>query len=696
MASLEEIRQQYPQYQDMSDEDLAKGFHQKFYSDMPFEEFRQKLGLSAPPAPIPEPDLSALPERKRSPAARADDLARAIASGATFGLADEFAARMAAETGMGGQAEGTDYETLLAAERARDESMPLSTKIPGQITGGLATAAAAGPIAGATKLGQAAAKLPGWIKASGLGALWGAGYGFGEAEGDFEERLGPAGSGAAIGGAAGAIGYPVVKGLSMAGGSILDALKRRYGAPAASAMAKVRQAMSRDEMSPQRLQQRLGGLGPQATIADVGGKNIGGLARHTASVPGPAQNRATILLNQRAEGEATRLGKSIARGLDPEDYYAAQDAFLQNMRTKAGPVYQAAYQAHPSITSPSLVKILNGQTGKRAVTEAIRLNKMDLERGAQVIDLEKAVKSGEIPLEAWDDIKRGFDALVEKPLYQNAKTGGYTKAGRGVLKLKSEILSQLDEATGGPGGLYAQARKIYAGEAEALGALRDGRKIFSRDPEQITIAMGKLSEAGKEAYRSGAARAMKDIIAKTADKASAATRLAGNAQKRAQIRAVFPDNKSYRELQQALIAEQRFSQTRGKALAGSMTEPRRAESADALTKAGEVGGVVAGTQAGKVIGAHTLMAAGMGRKIGNALIGDPKAHDLEVAKILFSRDPAANQRVLDVLMKTAVWKDLPQTVRSEIGRALLLSAAQQSTRVGEGAEATMDALLGEE
>ncbi|MDH3970388.1 MAG: hypothetical protein OEU56_25580, partial [Rhodospirillales bacterium] len=342
------------------------------------------------------------------------------------------------------------------------------------------------------------------------------------------------------------------------------------------------------------------------------------------------------------------------------------------------------------------VKILNGQTGKRAVTEAIRLNKMDLERGAQVIDLEKAVKSGEIPLEAWDDIKRGFDALVEKPLYQNAKTGGYTKAGRGVLKLKSEILSQLDEATGGPGGLYAQARKIYAGEAEALGALRDGRKIFSRDPEQITIAMGKLSEAGKEAYRSGAARAMKDIIAKTADKASAATRLAGNAQKRAQIRAVFPDNKSYRELQQALIAEKRFAQTRAKVDTGSMTEPRRAESEDALTLAGGVGGVVAGTQVGRILGGHTIMTAGMGRRVGTALMGKTKAHDLEVAKILFSRDPAANQRVLDVLMKTAVWKDLPQTVRSEIGRALLLSAAQQSTRVGEGAEATMDALLGEE
>ena len=45
MASLAEIRQQYPQYQDLSDQQLADGLHRKFYSDMPREEFDQKIGL---------------------------------------------------------------------------------------------------------------------------------------------------------------------------------------------------------------------------------------------------------------------------------------------------------------------------------------------------------------------------------------------------------------------------------------------------------------------------------------------------------------------------------------------------------------------------------------------------------------------------------------------------------------------------
>jgi hypothetical protein len=655
----------------------------------------RRRGIVQAYAPIPEVQTAGLPEQKRSPLERADDLARAVASGATFGGADEFAAGMAALTGTGGQVEG-DYETLLAGERERQAQIPPSTAIPGEVGGGIAATAIAGPYAAGTKAAQYLARAPGWIKASGLGGLFGALYGFGSGEGGLEERLEGATESAALGGAVGAAGYPIAQGMSRAGSAIWDALRKRYGSARGSAISKFLQASLRDDLNLPRMGQRLESLGPQATLADVGGKNIGGLARHTANVPGPAQNRATIVLNQRAEGEAVRLARSIRRGLDPEDYYAAQDAFLRNMREKAGPAYQKAYAAHPSVTSPGLVRILEGQTGKRAVAEAVRLNKMDLERGADVINLEQAIKGKSIPLEAWDDIKRGFDALSEKPLYQNAKTGGYTKAGRGILKLKTQLLSDLDEATGGAVGPYAEARRIYAGEAEALGALRDGRKIFSMDPERITRTMGGLSEAGREAYRSGAARAMKDIIAKTPDKGSAASRLAGTAQKRAQIRAVFPDVRSFRQLQQSLIAEQRFAQTRGKILTGSMTEPRRAESVDALTRAGEIGGVMAGTQAGRLLGAHTLMTAGMGRKIGNALMGKTKAHDLEMAKILFTRDPEANRRMLDALMKKSVWQSLPGTIKGEIGRALLLGAVQQDEGTTEVAREGVEFLFGEE
>lgn len=48
MPSIAEIRQQYPQYKDLSDEQLARGLYNKYYSDIPYEEFAAKVGLQPP------------------------------------------------------------------------------------------------------------------------------------------------------------------------------------------------------------------------------------------------------------------------------------------------------------------------------------------------------------------------------------------------------------------------------------------------------------------------------------------------------------------------------------------------------------------------------------------------------------------------------------------------------------------------
>lgn len=50
MASLAEIRQQYPQYSDLDDNTLADALYKKFYSDMPRDQFNAKLGISAAPS----------------------------------------------------------------------------------------------------------------------------------------------------------------------------------------------------------------------------------------------------------------------------------------------------------------------------------------------------------------------------------------------------------------------------------------------------------------------------------------------------------------------------------------------------------------------------------------------------------------------------------------------------------------------
>lgn len=45
--TIEDVRQQYPQYGDLSDGQLAQALHKKYYSDMPFDTFAGKIGYAA-------------------------------------------------------------------------------------------------------------------------------------------------------------------------------------------------------------------------------------------------------------------------------------------------------------------------------------------------------------------------------------------------------------------------------------------------------------------------------------------------------------------------------------------------------------------------------------------------------------------------------------------------------------------------
>lgn len=53
MATIADIRKQYPQYNDLSDEQLAQGFHEKFYRDIPYDQFKQQIGITTPAAKPP-------------------------------------------------------------------------------------------------------------------------------------------------------------------------------------------------------------------------------------------------------------------------------------------------------------------------------------------------------------------------------------------------------------------------------------------------------------------------------------------------------------------------------------------------------------------------------------------------------------------------------------------------------------------
>lgn len=52
--NIKDVRERFPQYNDLSDDQLAQGIHKKYYPDMPFEDFSKKIGYSSQPKKEPE------------------------------------------------------------------------------------------------------------------------------------------------------------------------------------------------------------------------------------------------------------------------------------------------------------------------------------------------------------------------------------------------------------------------------------------------------------------------------------------------------------------------------------------------------------------------------------------------------------------------------------------------------------------
>lgn len=153
---LKEIRKQYPQYDVLSDDELAKALHSKFYPQLEFKDFSKRIGYVR--GAFPEEYDSASPEwRKRYGALSGSDFQNFRAG---WGKA-------AVDLGRGaGQWLGVVSREDVANSRERDQEL-MGTKAGrgGSFAGSVATAIPAAFIPGANTLAGSA------VIGAGLGAL---------------------------------------------------------------------------------------------------------------------------------------------------------------------------------------------------------------------------------------------------------------------------------------------------------------------------------------------------------------------------------------------------------------------------------------------------------------------------------------------------------------------------------------------
>lgn len=506
---------------------------------------------------------------------------RSLQQGVTFGWGDEISAATRAgaryltnaigltepkpgdPTDLGGL-----YEDRLADIRAtntRDASdAPIQTTV-GELVGGAVTGGAL------TRAGSVATIPQAIGQGAKVGGLSGAAYGAGTANGDMGDRL----KGAAVGGALGAVtgaAIPAVVGGIRAGAQAISATR-----PANAdrvAVAKIGQALARDEMTPADLQRAYtqaasGAKAGEVTIADVAGQNVKGLVEGAANMPGAARNQITRTLETRQAGQLLRMTRDLRTlaGTPQRAYAVAQDVMTAR-QTAARPLYQSAYAAdltqHPQALQV-VEQIAQTPDGRRALEYAER---MALNEGRTLTPRT---------VQFVDDLKRGLDHLINSETTRDM-VGRETVSplGRTVVKLKNDLLAAIDPVVPD----YAAARNAWAGPSAYLDALAEGKKIASMAPDEIQGWLARASQSEQEAFRVGAITKIMDTLGSAKGTMPDVAQKLNDPNWQGRIAALMPDQRAASEWLSRFGTERAMSRTATQTLGNSATARRLAMQED--------------------------------------------------------------------------------------------------------------------
>jgi len=608
----------------------------------------------------PQPALSVfgtvLPPEPPGSLETLDDTIRMLASGATFGFADEISAGINTLIGAG---PGKDFDENLAAEMSRDQAIrerepgaALTAEIVGGVAGAVAGTKMLGAVPGAAAVTGSAAlqSVPRAVRLGTLGATAGAASGAGNAAPG--ERASGAVFGAALGGFLGGVGIPLAKkGVEAA---IKRFTKTKLGKDVRVAAQKILQALQRDDLTPDEAFRRVSELGPEGRLVDVG-NNTRRLGRAVAGTPSKASKIATDALEARQAGQGARITETVNKALDPTGDFAGTVDELHRIRSaNARPLYEKAY-AREIEPSEELISLFRRPALERAWRRAQTIARNEGENLADNLfttrpDGGKIINPDAIrDMKTLDFVKRGLDDLVETS--RDPVTGKISgDVNRGVDSLRRQYVKALDRLSPD----YKAARAAWSGPSRSLELMERGRRFMRADEEITTRQLARMTDDEKLSFRMGAARELRDMIFKTADGADAVKRVFGSELKRQRLRAVFPDQKSFKAFRETMEQEAELFQSRAIASpgAGSQTQLRQADAADL---SGEVGGAVSDLARGDTGNAARRFLRGL---FGRGADGLTPQQAETLSRALFTNDPEVNRQIIRALSAQRLFESL--------------------------------------
>jgi hypothetical protein len=401
----------------------------------------------------------------------------------------------------------------------------------------------------------------------------------------------PAGAAAmnAIGPPARAAGHAVVQ----AGQTIASPVTNRIDPDGALGRMLARRLMQQNpnmslEQAVSASRARLAELGPQAVMADLG-MSTRNLARNMAQGPGETAQRARSLADVRQGGEKTRQIANIRQNVSDVDYYDADEASELAMKA-AGPHFEEAFRANPSVSSKRIDKILETPAGRAAFEFARKRVKNRMDRMATP-DPELTEQMRELVARGEMDAVTGGVAsglklrtldLIRQDLYDqmqqmkvrlargDVRKGEYDEIKDLYSDFRQELVNLDATAKAGPnstkaeGGAYERGLNEYASAARLQGALERGRSFIKGDQEITEQMFRALSPQERDAYRTGVGQELVAMIRRDNTDFTPRQIIAAIRQEsgmRAKLRAILPSEQQFNDFVRNIERDMAFRET---------------------------------------------------------------------------------------------------------------------------------------
>lgn len=496
---------------------------------------------------ISDPSAAAAVDAKAR-SANTPGIVRAISNGFTLNHSGELdAASAALETGAhnlitratGGTPKygmSDAYKAVMGTEG--NSEADFAKAHPVQNVAGQVLGAAANPIlkAGAAYVGKAASLGSAVLRSAAVGAGVGAVAGEGDARGGLTSRLQGAGTGAASGAVLGAsvpaIAKPIGALVSRVGGAINEAGSRvvqglgrdlpqpspaqiaAAGGKATDYVAKLVKSAPAGALTSNALE----AAGKPVTAAEALGRpgvtQLASLARRSGSTPDALEAHLT----ERAAAMPERVLDNLKQttGVDPAAIEGDFAAHAANLRTKAAPLYKAAY-SQPAPQSEKLSTLLARPSMRSAMGRAVNIASEEGRKPAELgfvttqervpgggsVDVVTGIKSP--TMQTMDYVKRGLDDVLET--YRDKTTGKLQldTQGRAVLGTLNALRGELTDPATAAGQAYGAALNAGGEPLRLEDAYRSARALTGANVSEAVFSnrFNALSDAQKEAFRGG-------------------------------------------------------------------------------------------------------------------------------------------------------------------------------------------------